>query len=432
MNLYRTKPRFVAIDILNEILGNNKSFHELKVLGVLKNLRPAEKAFVQRLVMDTLRNLDHCDKLLEKYLQKNPKLQVKNILRLGLTELVTGGASHAIVNESVNYAASSAKTRPMKGLVNAVLRKLSTSAVEEWNKIEGAPRLPDWLRVPLINAYGKPAILEIEQIHSLTPPIDITLKDPSKINCWAKKLGGRIVFQESIRLENGKQISALPGFKEGDWWVQDAAASMPIRLLNNLAGKKVLDLCAAPGAKTLQLASRGADVTSVDISANRLELLKENLNRCGLKANTLKADAFDITDKFDVVLLDAPCSATGTIRRHPDLVFCKDGTDFFELIEIQAKLLDHASSLVEDDGIIIYVTCSLLPDEGECQIEEFLNRNEQFEIKRPFEFVETIPKAWVLESGDIRITPASSDEKYGLDGFYICYLHKKPNTFEER
>ena len=217
MNLYRTKPRVVAIDILNEILGNNKSFHELKVLGVLKNLRPAEKAFVQRLVMDTLRNLDHCDKLLEKYLQKNPKLQVKNILRLGLTELVTGGASHAIVNESVNYAASSAKTRPMKGLVNAVLRKLSTSAVEEWNKMEGAPRLPDWLRIPLTNAYGMPAILEIEQIHSLTPPIDITLKDPSKINCWAKKLGGRIVFHESIRLENGRQISALLDFKEGDW-----------------------------------------------------------------------------------------------------------------------------------------------------------------------------------------------------------------------
>ena len=163
-----------------------------------------------------------------------------------------------------------------------------------------------------------------------------------------------------------------------------------------------------------------------------LQLLKENLNRCGLKANTLKADAFDITDKFDVVLLDAPCSATGTIRRHPDLVFCKDGTDFFELIEIQAKLLDHASSLVEDDGIIIYVTCSLLPDEGECQIEEFLNRNENFEIKRPFEMVKTIPKAWVLESGDIRITPANSNEKYGLDGFYICYLQKKPNTFEER
>ena len=429
MNLYRTKPRFVAIDILNEILGNNKSFHELKVLGVLKNLRPAEKAFVQRLVMDTLRNLDHCDKLLEKYLQKNPKSKVKNILRLGLTEIVTGGASHAIVNECVKYAASSAKTRPMKGLVNAVLRKLSTSAVEEWNKIEGTPRLPAWLRTPLINAYGMPAILEIEQIHSFTPPIDITLKDPSKINIWAKKLGGRIVFQESIRLQNGKQISALPGFKEGDWWVQDTAASMPIRLLSNLTGKKALDLCAAPGAKTLQLASRGADVTSVDISANRLEILKENLARCDLKANIIKSDAFDITGKFDVVLLDAPCSATGTIRRHPDLVFCKDGSDFFELIEIQAKLLDHASSLVEDNGLIIYVTCSLLPDEGECQIEEFLNRNDQFEINRSFEMVKTIPKAWLLESGDIRITPASSNEKYGLDGFYICYLRKKPNTF---
>ena len=195
-------------------------------------------------------------------------------------------------------------------------------------------------------------------------------------------------------MENGKQISALPGFKEGDWWVQDTAASIPIRLLSNLTGKKALDLCAAPGAKTLQLASRGADVTSVDISANRLEILKENLERCDLKANIIQSDAFDITGKFDFVLLDAPCSATGTIRRHPDLVFCKDGSDFFELIEIQAKLLDHASSLVEDDGLIIYVTCSLLPDEGECQIEEFLNRNENFEIKRPFEMVKTIPKAW--------------------------------------
>ena len=139
------------------------------------------------------------------------------------------------------------------------------------------------------------------------------------------------------------------------------------------------------------------------------------------------SDAFDITGKFDFVLLDAPCSATGTIRRHPDLVYCKDGSDFSELIEIQAKLLDHASSLVDDNGLIIYVTCSLLPDEGECQIEEFLDRNNQFEIKKPNDKDKIIPEAWVLGSGDIRITPASSNEKDGLDGFYICYLQKKPN-----
>ena len=428
MNYSRSKPRFVAIDILNEILGNKKSFHELRALGVLKNLKPNEKAFVQRLVMDTLRNLDRCDRLLEKYLKKDPKLKVKNILRLGLTELVTGGASHAIVNEAVNYAASNKTTRPMKGLVNAVLRKLSSYKIEEWNKDESISRLPKWLREPLISAYGKKTVIEIEKIQSFTPPIDITLKDPSKIHDWAKELDGRIIFQESIRLESGKQISALPGFKEGDWWVQDIAASIPIRLLENLSGKKVLDLCAAPGAKTLQLASLGANVTAVDISASRLELLSENLERCRLKANIVESDAFNIIDKFDIVLLDAPCSATGTIRRHPDLVYCKDGSDFSELIEIQAKLLDHASSLVEDDGLIIYVTCSLLPDEGECQIEEFLDRNHQFEIKKPNKISKNIPEAWVLNSGDIRITPASSDEKGGLDGFYICYLQKKPNT----
>ena len=125
--------------------------------------------------------------------------------------------------------------------------------------------------------------------------------------------------------------------------------------------------------------------------------------------------------------MDAPCSATGTIRRHPDLVYCKDGSDFFELMEIQARLLDHASSIVEDNGLVIYVTCSLLPDEGECQIEKFLERNDQFVIKKLKKIDQTIPKAWVLNSGDIRITPASSIEKDGLDGFYICYLQKKPN-----
>ena len=427
MNPTRTKPRFVAIDILNEILGNKKSFHELKALGILKNLKPNEKAFVQRLVMDTLRNLDRCDRLLEKYLKKDPKLKVKNILRLGVTELVTGGASHAIVNEAVNYAASNKITRPMKGLVNAVLRKLSSYETEDWNKYESISRLPEWLRGPLINAYGKSAVIEIEKIQSLTPPIDITLKDPSKIHNWAKALEGRIVFQESIRLESGRQISALPGFKEGDWWVQDTAASIPVRLLENLSGKKVLDLCAAPGAKTLQLASLGAAVTAVDISANRLELLKDNLDRCELTANVIESDAFNITDKFDIILLDAPCSATGTIRRHPDLVHCKDGSNFFELIEIQSKLLDHASSILEDNGLIVYVTCSLLPDEGECQIEEFLDRNDQFIIKKPNGIEKNIPEAWVLSSGDIRITPASSHEEDGLDGFYICYLQKKPN-----
>jgi len=427
MNPTRTKPRFVAIDILNEILGNKKSFHELKALGILKNLKPNEKAFVQRLVMDTLRNLDRCDRLLEKYLKKDPKLKVKNILRLGVTELVTGGASHAIVNEAVSYAASNKITRPMKGLVNAVLRKLSSYETEDWNKYASISRLPEWLRGPLINAYGKSAVIEIEKIQSLTPPIDITLKDPSKIHSWAKALEGRIVFQESIRLESGRQISALPGFKEGDWWVQDTAASIPVRLLENLSGKKVLDLCAAPGAKTLQLASLGAAVTAVDISANRLELLKDNLDRCELTANVIESDAFNITDKFDIILLDAPCSATGTIRRHPDLVHCKDGSNFFELIEIQSNLLDHASSILEDNGLIVYATCSLLPDEGECQIEEFLDRNDQFIIKKPNGIEKNIPEAWVLTSGDIRITPASSNEEEGLDGFYICYLQKKPN-----
>ena len=427
MNPTRTKPRFVAVDILNEILGNKKSFHELKALGRLRNLKPNEKAFVQRLVMDTLRNLNRCDRLLKKYLKKEPKLKVKNILRLGLTELVTGGASHAVVNEAVSYAASNKITRPMKGLVNAVLRKLSSHEIEDWNKYDSTSKLPEWLRRPLIDAYGKSTVIEIEKIQSLTPPIDITLKDPSKVHNFASALEGRIIFQESIRLESGKQISVLPGFKEGDWWVQDTAASIPVRLLENLQGKKVLDLCAAPGAKTLQLASLGASVTAVDISASRLELLRENLERCGLTANIIESDAFNITDKFDIILLDAPCSATGTIRRHPDLVHCKDGSDFFELIEIQAKLLDHAASITEDNGLIVYVTCSLLPDEGECQIEDFLNRNDQFAIKKPNEMEKNFPEAWVLSSGDIRITPASSNEKDGLDGFYICYLQKKPN-----
>ena len=424
MNTSRSKPRFVAIDILNEILGNKKSFHELRSLGVLKNLKPSEKAFVQRLVMDTLRNLDHCDRLLEKYLKKDPKLKVRNILRLGLTELVTGGASHAIVNEAVNYAASNKTTRPMKGLVNAILRKFSSYEIDELNKDESISRLPVWLRDPLVNAYGKSTVIEIEKIQSITPPIDITLKDPSKIHDWAKELDGRIVFNESIRLESGKQISALPGFKEGDWWVQDIAASIPIRLLGNLSGKKVLDLCAAPGAKTLQLASLGANVTSVDISASRLELLRENLERCGLHADIIESDAFDIFDKFDIVLLDAPCSATGTIRRHPDLPYAKSGVGLNKLFSMQYKMLQHAVSLMKPNSQLIYCTCSLLPQEGEHQVHKLLSNFRELRVDKYLPKDLVFLEEYRTHEGGLRLLPNHFAETGGTDGFYIAKLVK--------
>jgi 16S rRNA (cytosine967-C5)-methyltransferase len=218
------------------------------------------------------------------------------------------------------------------------------------------------------------------------------------------------------------QVSALPGFEAGDWWVQDMAAAMPVKLLGEVQGLTVLDMCAAPGGKTLQLAAAGAKVTALDLSEPRLKRVAENLARTGLNAELVAGDAMEHEGRYDAILLDAPCSATGTIRRHPDLPHAHEGERIFELIGLQEAMLDHALRLLKPGGKLVYATCSLIPDEGECQIEEALSRHEDITVGAlDFDWIES---AWRSEEGGLRLRPDFLASKGGMDGFYMALLHK--------
>ena len=206
--------------------------------------------------------------------------------------------------------------------------------------------------------------------------------------------------------------------------MQDAAAALPVKVLAPQPGEQILDLCAAPGGKTLQLAAAGAKVTALDISERRMRRLEENLKRTGLSADIAVGDALEHEGLYDAILLDAPCSATGTIRRHPDLPYAKDGSDFGELIALQARMLDHALTLVKPGGRLIYCTCSLLPDEGECQVEEILTRHNGLETGRTALVLPGVDPAWVTEEGGLRLRPDYWADQGGMDGFYIASLRR--------
>ena len=413
-------PRRSAHHLLMQITTEGRLMPELIAGGALAQLAPDDRARAQRLATDALRGLDRADRMLKPYLKKPPTDHVMNALRLGLTELVQGEAAHGVVNAYVELVARHKRSQTMKGLTNAVLRRIADEGPDAWAK-RAVPLTPGWLRQPLVAAWGRDAVTGMEAAHFAGAPLDLTAKgDPQAL---ADALGGVVVPTGSVRLAQAGQVSGLPGYDAGGWWVQDAAAAVPVKLLGDVAGLRVLDLCAAPGGKTLQLAAGGADVTAVDLSEKRMGKLGENLARTGLTARTVVSDAFDYTQGgFDAVLLDAPCSATGTIRRHPDLPYAKDGSDFGALIAQQEALIDHALTLLRPGGRLVYCTCSLLPDEGEVQVEEALARHKGLKITPV-----TLPgldPAWTTDEGGLRLRPDYWADLGGMDGFYIAVLTK--------
>ena len=414
-------PRMAALTLINEVLSEHRMISEVMGQGVLAKLDPADRARAQRLALDTLRGLERADKLLARHLKKTPPLAVQNILRLAAVELALGGDAHGVVNEVVNMTARNKLIQSMKGMVNAVLRRVAETAVDDWAK-QRAPRLPRWLRDPLIEAYGPDDVARMEQAHFAAAPLDITAK--SDAQTVAQVLNGVLLPTGSIRLADAGQVSALPGFDSGDWWVQDAAAAIPAKVLNAQNGEAVLDMCAAPGGKTMQLAAAGADVTALDVSANRMARVEENLTRTGLNAVLVTGDALEHAGRYDAILLDAPCSATGTIRRHPDLPYAKDGSDFWQLFELQVKMLDHALSLLKPGGRLVYATCSLLPDEGECQIEDALGRHSDICVDAQALDLPGIDPSWKTPEGGLRLLPGYWRKEGGMDGFYVACLRK--------
>lgn len=415
-------PRSTAVTLLNQVLGEGRLLAELS--APLARLSPPDRARALRLANDTLRGMDRADRLLSRQLRKTPQLHVMNILRLGTVELCNGGDAHGVVDELVTLVGTHPRYKKLRGMVNAVLRQMAGDAGKPWKDLR-IPRLPGWLREPLVSAWGNGAVSAMEKAHFAGAPLDLTLKPDQDAGEWADRLGATLLPTGSLRLADAGQVSTLPGFDEGAWWVQDAAAALPARMLAPAPGERILDLCAAPGGKTLQLAAAGADVTALDISDKRMARVTENLARTGLIANTVIEDALAFTAApFDAILVDAPCSATGTIRRHPDLPFAKDGSDFGTLIDLQAQLLDHALTLLAPGGRLLFCTCSLLPDEGEVQIEEALVRHPGLRTDKTALDHPGIEPAWITSEGGLRLRPDHWPDLSGMDGFYIALLRR--------
>ncbi|KUF12743.1 RsmB/NOP family class I SAM-dependent RNA methyltransferase [Pseudoponticoccus marisrubri] len=404
--------RQAAVDLLTQVLGEGRPLSDMAG----RALAPADRAAALRLATETLRGLERADRLLKPHLRKRPALRVMNILRLGTVELCSGGAAHGVVSDCVEIAAAGKRSAGAKGMINAVLRKIAADGPAAWAKLR-VPRLPRWLRDPLVAAWGAPGVAAMEAVQFRAPPLDLTAKGDAA--ALAEALGGTLLPTGSVRLQEAGQVSALPGYVDGTWWVQDAAAALPAKLLGDVAGKSVLDMCAAPGGKTLQLAAAGADVTALDLSATRLERIRENLGRTGLQARLVAGDALVHEGRYDAILLDAPCSATGTLRRHPDLPHAHQGERISGLIELQGALLDHALGLLKPGGRLVFATCSLLPDEGECHIEA-LDDRPGVTVLRPE--APGLEEGWRSEEGGLRLRPDFWADAGGMDGFYMAVL----------
>lgn len=419
-NQRATPARALAVQLLIAVCAEGRMLSEALGRSFAKEAAPQDRARAQRLATETLRWAPRADRFLGKHMTRRPQPEVQALLRLGVVEVAHLGApAGPVVDDLVRAAGADGRTKQAKGMVNAVLRKACEDASANWGKAP-VPSMRTWLRGPLLEAWGNGAMTKIERAHAIGAPLDITPKGDAA--ACAKILGGTVLPTGSVRLDKQGQVSALPGYDEGDWWVQDAAAALPVQVAAPQSGERVLDLCAAPGGKTMQLAAAGTHVTAVDLSQVRLDLVAQNLERTKLKADLRCADVFDVVGQWDLVLLDAPCSATGTIRRHPDLTFARTGEGISELIDLQARMLDHAAQLVRPEGRMVYCTCSLIPDEGEAQIDEFIERNPDWCSVRPE--LDWIEGAWRSSEGGLRLRPDFWPDRGGMDGFYIALLQR--------
>lgn len=416
--------RRAALQSLRAVLHKRQPLDEALASG----LDGRDRAFVQMLVNTCLRRLGQIDAIIDALLERKlPRsaMEVRDILRLGIGQLLfLDTAAHAAVDTSVELVADRGHER-YKGLANAVLRR---TARDSNALLEGqdAAKLntPEWLWQSWQDTYGDKATRAIADMHVREPTLDLTVGTKPKI--WAERLEATLLPTGSLRRPIGGAITDLPGFSDGAWWVQDAGAAMPARLFGDVDGKRILDLCAAPGGKTAQLAVAGARVTAVDRSARRLDRVRENLGRLGLTAEYRVADggALKVDELFDGVLVDAPCSSTGTIRRHPDIARTKTPQDVAKLADVQSRLLNNAVQLVQPGGLIVWSTCSLQPEEGERQVENLLASG------APVERVAIEPSEvggldeTVSPLGEVRTLPCHAADWGGLDGFHMARLRR--------
>ena len=394
----------------------------------LGDLSATDRAFAAAIVMTALRRRGTIEAALAPHLKRRvparPHL-TRALLHIGVAQILFMDVPpHAAINETV--AATGRREQPFRGLINAVLRRVS----EAGQNFGAPPDLPAWLLDGWRKTYGAAHTAEIESVLRQTPPLDLQFRDADALKNWQATNPdlGKALTPTCLRLETSGDVTRLPDFDAGTWWVQDISATLIAPLLQADAQTRVLDLCAAPGGKTLQLAARGAKVTALDASKSRLERLTENLARTGLSAQTIlgKLEGWKASENFSRVLLDAPCTATGTIRRHPDLPLHRRLGDIEKNTRVQAALLDQAAAATAPDGMLVYCVCSLEPEEGEGAADAFLERHKGFS-RVPIlaeELPACLPSA-ATPAGYLRTTPANLAASGGCDGFFAARFHRK-------
>jgi 16S rRNA (cytosine967-C5)-methyltransferase len=423
--------RKTALALLRAVLDDGRPLDEaLAGNPHLARLEARDRAFARLLLVTVLRRLGQVDAAIDRCLDRPIRakdIMLRHILRLGTAQLLfLETPPHAAVSTSLDLARGP-RLAGQRGLLNAVLRRLSREGAA---LVEGqdAARLntPDWLWDSWCAAYGETTARAIAEAQLGEPPLDLSCKGDAED--LAKKLGAEVLPGGSLRLPAGQgDVTRLPGYGEGAWWVQDAAAALPARLLGDVSGKQVIDLCAAPGGKTAQLAAAGAEVIAVERSVERLQRLQENLDRLQLGAALVEADAAEWSPPVpaDAVLLDAPCSATGTLRRHPDIAWLKDSAQIASLTAAQDRLLAHAVAMVKPGGLLVYAVCSLQPEEGPQRIHALLSADDRVE-RLPLAASE-LPgfEDCLTPEGDLRSLPCHLPAQGGLDGFYACRLRRR-------
>lgn len=429
--------RIAAATLVDAVLARglalDEAFEAEASRGPLREAAVRDRAFARAIATVTLRRLGQIDFILAKFIEKPlPKRAglARDLLRTATAEMLFMGVKpHAAVASAVDAAAGDDAARHFKSLVNAVLRKVARSGAEVLAGMGPdsiALNTPRWLRESWEASYGEVAARAISEAHLEEPPLDLSLKPDLDVQDWAARLGAVVLPTGTLRLHDAARVETLEGFSEGAWWVQDAAAALPAKLLGDVCGLDVLDLCAAPGGKTAELAAAGAHVTAVDRSAKRLERLTANLVRLNLSADVVACDVARFTPErtWERVLLDAPCSATGTVRRHPDVAHLKRPTDRDKLVRLQTELLAHTALLLSPGGTLVYCTCSLEPEEGPRQIEAFLASHPDF-LRKPVLPSELGGEAnFITTQGDLRTLPGYWAGKGGLDGFFAARLVK--------
>jgi 16S rRNA (cytosine967-C5)-methyltransferase len=422
--------RRAALAVLRQVLDHRRPLDEV-LGGAVGGLEPRDRAFVHSLVAGTLRHLGRIDDLLARCLERPLPAKarpVRHVLRLGAAQLlVLEMPPHAAVSTAVDLC-HAARQGGHARLVNAVLRRLDREGRTWWADQDGPRRnTPDWLWDQWAAAYGEDIARAMAAAHGWPAPLDLTPRDAAEAESWAERLGATVLPTGTLRLPaDHAPVADLPGFAEGAWWVQDAAATLPARTLGAGPGMRVADLCAAPGGKTLQLAASGAEVVALDRSEGRLRRVRENLARTGLSAEVVAGDVLSWAPPdggvFDAVLLDAPCSATGTIRRHPDAPWIKTPEQVAGLAKAQGGLFDAALALVKPGGVLVYCVCSLQPEEGPAVVNAALARHAGLarQAVTPDE-VGGLPDL-ITPDGDLRTLPCHLAEAGGMDGFYAARL----------